>query len=160
MSTSRMKFSIEAVFGIAPGLLEDSEWDGWANSGERIDPSLPIKNTGLLPKMVARRLSLGSRSAIDVGLNLCNKPLSALVFSSRHGELQRAEKILLSLNKNQTVSPTDFTMSVHNTAVGNYSIFCKLISPATSFLLGSIPFTPDLWKPMECFLQALRECCW
>lgn len=144
MNKSCMKFSIEAVFGIAPGLLDDTEWEEWANSNEKIDPSQPIRSTGLLPKMVARRLSEGSRSAIDVGLNLCSKPISALVFSSRHGELQRAEKILLSLNKSQTVSPTDFTMSVHNTAVGNYSIFCKLISPATSISAGADSFHAGL----------------
>ena len=62
------------------------------------------------------------------------------VFASQHGELTRTVKILSSLAKDGEISPTDFSMSVHNTALGLFSIFENNKKPATTVAAGSDTF--------------------
>lgn len=79
-----------------------------------------------IPMMAARRLCVGTRFAVDVALELLeDSEIDACVFSSRHGELERNNNILNALALGEDVSPTDFTMSVHNSAVANTVITAK-----------------------------------
>jgi hypothetical protein len=133
---------------IAPGLSSSQAWSQWA--------SLPttttefcgeIEKSQRIPMMSARRMSTASRLAVEAGLALLEKhQIDMAVFSSRHGELERTYKILQVLAQEQAVSPTDFSMSVHNTAAGWMTITAKNTLPVTSLAAG-----------LDSFQQAMVE---
>lgn len=102
-----------------------------------------LQNT---PMMLSRRLSAGSRQAVDLGAELLKDPdIQAYVYASRHGEMEHNVNILSALANAQDVSPTDFTVSVHNAAAATASIISKrhlpyscLSNEQDSFIAGLI----------------------
>lgn len=73
--------------------------------------------------MQRRRLGHLARMAFDVGWPLAEgrEPMP-LVFVSRHGETPRTFDILSDLAAEQPLSPTQFSLSVHNAVIGLWSI--------------------------------------
>ncbi|KOC90507.1 beta-ketoacyl synthase chain length factor [Winslowiella iniecta] len=129
----------------APGLSEPADWHHWAQHEAVIDATLPLAKCRQLPMMTARRLSSGSRLAVDCGLTLIRRQqVDAIVFTSRHGELERNLRILTTLAEQQSVSPTDFAMSVHNAAVGSLTIAAGAPIVATSLAAGVDSFQQGL----------------
>ncbi|MTD25346.1 beta-ketoacyl synthase chain length factor [Erwinia sorbitola] len=129
----------------APGLHEPAHWQHWAEHPPAIDSTQPLAKCSQLPMMTARRLNSGSRAAVDCGLALMRRhPVDALVFTSRHGELERNLRILTSLSQQQNLSPTDFAMSVHNAAVGSLTIAASAPLVSTSLSAGADSFQQGL----------------
>jgi len=117
----------------APGLSTTAEWQEWVRASNSINSENTLAKCQHLPMMMARRLSAGSRAAVDTGLALMQKhSVDALVYSSRHGELEKNYRILEALHQQVEQSPTVFAMSVHNAAVGTTTISGKaeLVSKA------------------------------
>lgn len=144
-----MKFSIGVRdwLALAPGLDSQTEWQSWAEASRPIDPAGALRKCQFLPMMMARRLSAGSRIAVDVGLELMQRhAVDALVFSSRHGELEKNYRILETLHQQQEQSPTVFAMSVHNAAVGTLTITADAELTSTAISAG-----------IDSFQQALIE---
>ncbi len=131
-----LSFSLQDSQALSPGLVDELDWQAWARQGQwPADPPFPA--TPLLPMMMARRLSQGSRLAVQVGLSLLARhPVDYAIFVSRHGELARSVTLLQALADGQALSPTDFSMSVHNTAAGLSSIQGKAAIPMTSLAAG------------------------
>ena len=142
-----MEFSLHVrewlAAGPEPGLLDDL-------IRQSVLPTLPNEASVKyrcrnLPMMMARRLSEGSRIAVDIGLELMqNHDIGALVFSSRHGELEKSYRIQQMLHAQEALSPTVFAMSVHNTAVGTLSIAAKAELPSTAIAAGRDSFQQAL----------------
>lgn len=132
-----MEYSIkiENWHAIAPGLNTKEQWEEWVDF-DRYELTGEINSSQKTPMMTARRMSVPSRLAVDVALVLMDERLDAAIFISRHGELERTYKIVDSLVKIQDVSPTDFAMSVHNTAAGLLTIVAKQTLPITSLSAG------------------------
>ncbi|MEN4977975.1 beta-ketoacyl synthase chain length factor [Erwinia billingiae] len=129
----------------APGLNEQADWQQWASQTLDIDASRPMAKTRFLPMMTARRLMGGSRAAVESGLALmARQRVDAIVFTSRHGELERNLRILTSLAKEESLSPTDFAMSVHNAAVGSLTIAAAAPLVSTSLAAGVDSFQQGL----------------
>lgn len=129
----------------APGLNDPTDWQSWAKTPRAIDPEHPVGKCRHLPMMTARRLSSGSRFSVDCGLSLLQQHgADAVVFTSRHGELERNLRILLALSKQESLSPTDFTMSVHNSAVGSLTIAARSSVVSTSIAAGLDSFQQGL----------------
>ena len=89
--------------------------------------SQDIPKLGWVPPMQRRRLSKFMKMAL-----YCAYESSAhysqsipMVFSSRHGDLHKTSKLLDSVASDQDLSPTDFSMSVHNACSGLFSILTK-----------------------------------
>ncbi|MFO4008041.1 beta-ketoacyl synthase chain length factor, partial [Enterobacter hormaechei] len=61
-----------------------------------------------------------------------------------HGELERNFRILQALAAEQPVSPTDFAMSVHNSAVGNLTIAARQPVVSSSVSAGMDTFQQSL----------------
>ncbi len=98
----------------------------------------PVGIPKRLPMMLSRRMSLGSRYAVECALALLeHHNVDAIVNASRHAETPRGEKSLIAIAKNESPSPTDFTMSVHNAASGILTIHKKLTVPVTSVAAGA-----------------------
>ncbi|MDC9615696.1 beta-ketoacyl synthase chain length factor [Xenorhabdus khoisanae] len=135
---------------IAPGLSMDEEWKEWsAASPAVIDGSCPLAKCSQLPMMTARRLSSGSRLAVDCGLTILRRnQVDAIVYSSRHGELERNYQILQNLAQTESVSPTNFAMSVHNSSVGNLTIVAKAPLVSSSISAGIDSFQQGLFEAL------------
>ncbi len=67
-----------------------------------------------------------------------DKPLC--VFASKHGELSRTVKILQTMAAQQDMSPASFSLSVHNTSLGLFSIIDGNEQPATTVTAGEDTF--------------------
>ena len=136
-----------------PGVNELEEWQAWAHKSGAPDPDAgsQFKKPVELPMMVARRLGDGSKQAIECGLILLRQQpdIEAVVYTSRHGELARNYKILQSLAAKQSVSPTDFTMSVHNSTVGHLTIISKKPLVASSVSAGMDTFQQGVLEVMS-----------
>lgn len=129
--------TIERWAAWAPGVETPSQWQMWAK-GE-----LEISGTGLpdvnfLSAMFRRRLSRLSRMALRVIWDCLGEDHKQIqtVFCSRHGELQRTAELLNSIIAADALSPTAFSMSVHNTASGLHSIAHKDKSPSSAIASG------------------------
>jgi hypothetical protein len=147
-----MKFTLSIIDwqARAPGLGDAATWQDWSRQSDAIDPAAPLAKLTDLPMMTARRLSSGSRLAVDIGLAMLRKhPIDAVVYSSRHGELERNYRILQALAAEEPVSPTDFAMSVHNAAVGNLTIAARQPIVSSSVSAGMDTFQQSLCEVLS-----------
>lgn len=151
-----MKFALNLIDwqARAPGLSETSQWQQWSRQPFAIDPRATQAKLTELPMMTARRLNSGSKLAVECGLAMLRRhAIDAVLYTSRHGELERNYRILQALATDQAVSPTDFTMSVHNAAVGNLTIAAKQPVVSSSLSAGRDTFQQGLCEVI-CLLQA------
>ena len=142
-----MKFAFNIIDwqARAPGLSETEQWHEWSRLSHAIDPTAPLAKLHELPMMTARRLSSGSKLAVDCGLAMLRRhDISAVLYTSRHGELERNYRILHALATEQALSPTDFALSVHNSAVGNLTIAAKKPIVSSSLSAGRDTFQQGL----------------
>lgn len=100
-----------------------------------------------IPAIKRRRLNGLSKMAMHTSLACLEKAGSNVdadnvvtVFASRHGELNRTIKIIRSMMDSQEISPKDFSLSVHNSALGLFSIFTNNKLASTSIAAGSNTF--------------------
>ena len=116
-------FRIEQWRAWAPGLDSAADWCAWQQA-----PFVPADNgeqpdVGFLPALQRRRLSRLARMAFHVAWPLADLAGPApLVFVSRHGETPRTLAILSDLADDEPLSPTQFSLSVHNAIIGLWSI--------------------------------------
>lgn len=142
-----MKFSLDILDwqAVAPGINNCADWIQWAQCSGVDAFSGEIPKSEQIPMMAARRMSIGSRFAVDAGLSLFSKhQVDTAIFTSRHGELERTGRILHALAEDDAISPTEFSMSVHNTAAGWLTIISKNPLPVTSLAAGMDSFQQGL----------------
>ncbi|MBL5922499.1 beta-ketoacyl synthase chain length factor [Lelliottia amnigena] len=147
-----MKFALNIIDwqARAPGLSDATQWQAWSRESLAIDPAAPQAKLTALPMMTARRLNSGSKLAVDCGLSMLRKhAIDAVVYTSRHGELERNYRILHALATDQAVSPTDFAMSVHNSAVGNLTIAARQPIVSSSLSAGLDTFQQGLCEVLS-----------
>ncbi|MDK2598486.1 beta-ketoacyl synthase chain length factor [Pseudoalteromonas obscura] len=109
---------------------------------------------GDLKPMQKRRLSHYAKLAMGSLLQLeetsfdCNEgqgtPVCELVFASRHGDFHKTSELLDTLASKQEISPTAFSLSVHNAVSGLYSIFKNKKIPITAISAGRDTFLSAL----------------
>ena len=140
----KLGFSLLDIAALAPGLMNEADWASWASNSlwpERA--SLPA--TPLIPAMTARRMSQSARLAVQLALQLIAQwQPRHLLCVSRHGELARTFTLLQKLIQQQPLSPTDFSMSVHNTVAGLTTIVGQQPLPASSLAAGVDSFHAGL----------------
>ena len=105
-----------------PNLKSKGNWQLWADNPES-DSFSDELNISDVPAMLRRRLSNLGKMAIacanDTEQNIPQRPS---LFCSRHGELARSVGLLTSLAQGELLSPTHFSLSVHNAIGGMLSI--------------------------------------
>lgn len=136
-----LSFSVAKAVNILPEVLS-AELPSSGSSGNFTFYPLPGGwLTNPAQRMAVRRLAKGSAAAVEAAARISEeKDPDFIIFSSRHGELSKSEKILTALAKGEGVSPADFSYSVHNSAAGVFSIIKKLPVPATSIAAGADSF--------------------
>lgn len=98
-----------------------------------------------IPPIKRRRLKGLSKMAMHTSLSCLDKVnFSAdevyTVFASQHGEIGRTTSIVNDIVDGNDVSPKDFSLSVHNSSLGLFSIFNKNRNCGTSIAAGSNTF--------------------
>lgn len=77
-----------------------------------------------IPPMKRRRLSKSAK-ALFASLSCFDIENTPIVFSSKKGEVNRCFEILKELSVGELISPTSFSLSVHNATSSQFSIFSK-----------------------------------
>lgn len=134
----RFALNIEDYSARAFGFVSKDQFKSLALGDTEVDiKALNPKPTNV-PMMTARRLSMGCRMAVSIGIELLksHEDIDAVIYSSATGEEEHNYKVLESAAKGIDCSPTDFSMSVHNTAVGNFTILSKKKIPSSSVSAG------------------------
>lgn len=108
----------------APGLPSQDLWLAWLQSPDLM--ALEGDATPALielPPMTRRRLDPLGRAALQVAFWAQGPaPTGPVVFASRWGEIARSVSLLRQLAHGEPLSPTAFSLSVHNASSAVYSI--------------------------------------
>lgn len=126
-STNGVTFSIARHAQWAPGLTTPDAWVQWARAAVPA-PIVPGEEPGVkaMPPMLRRRAGFFGKMALEVAYEcLDGRTDVPTVFCSRHGEVARALELLTDLARGEPLSPTAFSMSVHNANVGLLTIARK-----------------------------------
>jgi Beta-ketoacyl synthase, N-terminal domain len=123
------------------------DWRAWA-------PGLSAVNNHLIssadatvpecvPKLLHRRLSPLAKAVFNVA-KLCIRDNIELpvVFSSAHGEICKSLLMLQTIQAGQELSPTAFSLSVHNAIAGLFSIAFKINKEITVIAPGQEGIAP------------------
>lgn len=128
-----IQFDIDQWQAWAPGLASVDDWATWARNPCDLPASDMQPDVSFLPAMQRRRLSRLARMVFAVAAPLAaGLPPTPLVYASRHGETARTFAILNDLASGMPVSPTQFSLSVHNAIIGLWSIHQQDTSEMTS----------------------------
>jgi hypothetical protein len=101
--------------------------------------------------LLRRRLSPLARHSLHVAFESAdNHKELPLVFASRHGDLARSVSLLEQLARDESPSPAAFSLSVHNSSTGVYSISRHDTSPSTALAAGEESL---LWAWCEACLR-------
>lgn len=140
-------FNIKNWSAFAPELENQQDWQDWAKGLKFVssDHSLTPK-VDFIPAMSRRRLSqltkMSLQTAFDCAGNLNHNIES--VFASRYGEWQQTVKLLKNITEKEEISPAGFSLSVHNSAAGIYSITNKNKSAYTAISANEFTFQAAL----------------
>jgi hypothetical protein len=112
------------------------QWSAWTSGEPDMSEILPL---------LRRRMSRLTRMSVAVALDCCRRAnVSAsevpIVFASRHGEMGATVDLLGQLAAGETLSPMNFSGSVHHTALGYLSIAAANKSAARAVAGGEASF--------------------
>lgn len=146
----KLRFFVESWSAWAPGMEGQASWVSWA-AGNCFPNGDAAPDVAFLPAMLRRRLSRLSKMALKVASECVGDRRDICsVFCSQHGEIHRTESLLQSLAINESLSPTAFSLSVHNTASGLYSIARNDKSATKAIAAGSDTFSAGFIDALLC----------
>ncbi|MBJ7550338.1 beta-ketoacyl synthase chain length factor [Marinomonas ostreistagni] len=128
-----LDFRLEKWSAVAPGLTSEKDWSDWLNSRLYSADEDNIK-TGLkkISPMLRRRFTKMGKVAAAALCGLELDENTPLVFASRHGDVDLTLSLLQNIASDQDLSPTGFSLAVHNAIAGLLSIAQKDTSSITS----------------------------
>ncbi|NCT82770.1 MAG: beta-ketoacyl synthase chain length factor [Comamonadaceae bacterium] len=117
-------FQVSRWAAWAPGLQTQTAWSAWLAA-----PTWPLPAgegqaaLAEVPAMTRRRIDPLGRAALQVAWWAQGEaPTGPVVFASRWGEIVRSVALLRELARGEPLSPTAFSLSVHNASSALYSI--------------------------------------
>lgn len=115
-----LHFSVSAYAAWAPGVETAEAWLAWLKGNVKIqgehEPSLKA-----MPSALRRRTNMPGKMALEVAYH-CDAEAIPTIFCSRHGECHRSIALLNELTNSIPLSPTNFSLSVHNAPAGLYAM--------------------------------------
>lgn len=145
----RISAAVSALAAWTPGIRTCSQWRAWAKDGHAGDAAAPLPQPQGVDAMLRRRLTPLARAALATLEDVLPAGSSArLVFASRHGELQRTLELLDAIARDEALSPTTFSLSVHNALAGVWSIARQDRSPSMALAAGAQTFPWSLVEAM------------
>ncbi|THB73908.1 MAG: hypothetical protein D6B28_03025 [Gammaproteobacteria bacterium] len=134
-----------------PTLELESDIQAWADGGETVLDDGSAPKVASVPPAMRRRLGrLGKISLYVAGELIERNGYMPSIFCSRHGEIQTTIQMLKDLIWNDEISPTKFSLSVHNAISGIFTIANKSDLPTTAITAGE----QDL---INCFYEAYAQ---
>lgn len=131
-----LSISIAARAMWAPDLADTASWQSWSGNALPADTGLE-PDVRFIEPLLRRRLGRLSRMALHVAHQAAAELESVpTIFASRHGELSRTVDMLHALAAHEAPSPAAFSLSVHNSAAGIFSISRGDPSPSTALAAG------------------------
>ena len=128
-----VNFQIESWAAIAPGLETRESWHYWLRHPEVVSETPGKVSLEKVPPMLRRRLGTLGKCAMAAALQVLNDdaPIPG-IFSSRHGDTALTLSLLEDMGRDEPMSPTGFSLAVHNAVSGLFSIVRKDTSMVTS----------------------------
>jgi hypothetical protein len=106
----------------APGINNIDDWLNWSNGGAVLQQDKTVVPDAV-PKMLQRRLSPLAKAVFNSADKcIVTGEQIPTVFSSAHGEICKSLEMLNAIQAGDEVSPTAFSLSVHNAIAGLFSI--------------------------------------
>jgi hypothetical protein len=100
------------------------KWSAWPPIDENSLTQAELLSS--IPKMLKRRLSPLARIVFCAAIPCIGDNANLLtVFSSTHGELAKSFKMMEMIEAGEEISPTAFSLSVHNAIAGLFSMVFK-----------------------------------
>ena len=128
-----IKFNIESWSALAPGINSQADWAMWLNAPTPLNEPFEKPEIKGVPPLLRRRFNLVGRCAMGAILNLLQTDDGIpCVFASRHGDTATTLALLENMGKSESMSPTSFSLAVHNAVSGLYTIACKNTQPVTA----------------------------
>jgi hypothetical protein len=119
-------FSVASHTAWAPGLNTAAAWLQWAHGRAAMDASATDPKVAKMPPMLRRRASATGKMALEAAYGCLSEQHTSselpVIFASRHGECARSVELLQELAQHAPLSPTSFSLSVHNANGGLWSI--------------------------------------
>ncbi|MCE1229704.1 MAG: beta-ketoacyl synthase chain length factor, partial [Firmicutes bacterium] len=116
---------------------------------EGLEAASGAPDVAFVPAIQRRRLGRLAKGMLHCAHRLCPEPGDRrTVFASRHGELERTVTILNDLATGTELSPTLFSLSVHNAVAGLWSILQGNHGPSTALAAGTSTFG---WGILDAF---------
>ena len=117
-----MKLHIESSAIWFPDCENGTALNAVLSNETELNPSWP--KLAFVPAMQRRRLSPFAKISLYVANQASESQIQDLpmIFSSRHGDLHKTSDLLGELALDNELSPTAFSLSVHN-AVAGYIVF-------------------------------------
>lgn len=130
--------------------LRLSNWLGWRpdeQASVTCAQILPRDKPGRsLPALLRRRLDDAGRATCDILAGLDPEASFPLVHASRHGDASHTLSMLKLLAENEPLSPTRFSMSVHNATLGVHAIANNHRRPLQALGARGNEFEALLWE--------------
>lgn len=136
-----LRFRVADWMAAAPDRRGRRAWLEWAGAAAGPEDGV----APVMPAALRRRLRYGGLLAAEAVFGL--EPFQGeprLVFCSRHGEFQRNLNLLRQLVAGEPLSPTDFSLSVHNAIAGLISIATANRAGHTAIAAGRESFQAGL----------------
>ncbi|MBV1788295.1 beta-ketoacyl synthase chain length factor [Marinobacterium sp. D7] len=128
-----MSFKLQSWNAVAPGLESKAQWRSWLERPFPLSSDLHKVSLTQVSPILRRRFTELGRCAASAALPLLEN-IDAVpgVFASRHGDTPLTLSLLEGIAEDQPMSPTGFSLAVHNAVAGLLSIARKDVSEATS----------------------------
>lgn len=128
-----VNLQIESWNAIAPGLDNCQAWTQWIRDPVPIDASLGKLDLSAVPAMLRRRFNTLGKCVMAAALPLVEE-IDAIpgIFASRHGDTELSLAMLSDIGREEPMSPTNFSLAVHNAISGLFTIARKDTSEVTA----------------------------
>lgn len=139
MTVCEFSFSLSAWNVVCNKTLATEDWlkteqQWFEQQGEWADNAPQL---AFLPAMKRRRLSASARLFFEAAWELVGENANIpVVYASNNGEINRSFELWHSLLTEGDVSPTSFSLSVHNALVGQWSEF-RQVTTETNAITAS-----------------------
>lgn len=132
-------------------------WAAWLPGAETMAASAEARGEGRLPAGLRRRVTPIGRKALEAAMAVLPQEYAPrFVFCSRHGEYGRTLGLLDSLAEDGTVSPAEFSMSVHHALAGLLSIATGNRAGHTAVAAGRESLGYGLMEAAACLAEDSR----
>jgi hypothetical protein len=140
----------------SPDRESKAQWSAWAR---KVSPNAPVQanHSVEMPMLVRRRLGKLGQLAVSAAYEVGALPPVRYILCSRHGEFRRTLGLLRGVALREPLSPTEFSVSVHNALAGLLSIATKATGGHTAIAAGADSFAYGLVETAASLSAAPEE---